>query len=93
MTPATHGAACLDFPNQRRSSHVQVPDAQANTGFGERLTALRKVAGFEGQGKQRARSKQGPASKLEQQVESIAKLPKARQRFVSEMLETVLAQH
>lgn len=46
-----------------------------------------------GQGKQPARSKRGPASKLEQQIEAIAKLPKARQRFVSEMLDTVLAQH
>lgn len=46
-----------------------------------------------GQGKQPARSKRGPASKLEQQIEVIAKLPKARQRFVSEMLDTVLAQH
>jgi transcriptional regulator with XRE-family HTH domain len=46
-----------------------------------------------GQGKQPARSKRGPASKLEQQIEAISKLPKARQRFVSEMLDTVLAQH
>lgn len=46
-----------------------------------------------GQTKPAARSKRGPASKLEQQLEAITKLPKARQRFVSEMLDTVLAQH
>lgn len=36
--------------------------------------------------------KRGPASKLQQQVEAIAMLPKAKQRFVVEMLDTVLAQ-
>jgi transcriptional regulator with XRE-family HTH domain len=50
LTPSTHGAACLDFPKQQGSSRVgkriQVPDAEANSGFGERLTALRKAAGF-----------------------------------------------
>lgn len=37
-------------------------------------------------------SKGGPSSKLQQQIEAISQLPKARQRFVSEMLDTVLAQ-
>lgn len=46
-----------------------------------------------GEGKQAARSKRGPAPKWEQQIEAISKLPRARQRFVSEMLDTVLAQH
>lgn len=40
----------------------------------------------------RTHSKRGPASKLQQQIEAIAQLPVARQRFVSEMLDTVLAQ-
>jgi transcriptional regulator with XRE-family HTH domain len=39
-----------------------------------------------------AKGKRGPASKLEQQLEQIAQLPRARQRFVIEMLETVLQQ-
>lgn len=38
------------------------------------------------------RSRRGPVPKWQQQIEAIALLPKARQRFVSEMLETVLAQ-
>ena len=37
-------------------------------------------------------SKRGPASKLQQQIEAVAQLPTARQRFVSEMLDTILAQ-
>jgi transcriptional regulator with XRE-family HTH domain len=37
-------------------------------------------------------AKRGPASRLEQQVEQIAQLPRAKQRFVIEMLDTVLAQ-
>ena len=39
------------------------------------------------------RTRRGPVSKLEQQLDAIARLPKARQRFVSQMLDTVLAQH
>ncbi len=37
-------------------------------------------------------AKRGRSPKWQQQMEAIAQLPKARQRFVSEMLETVLAQ-
>jgi hypothetical protein len=37
-----------------------------------------------------AKGKGGPASKLEQQLEQISQLPRAKQRFVIEMLETVL---
>ncbi len=38
-------------------------------------------------------AKRGPASRLQQQLDAIAQLPKSRQRFVSDMLDTVLAQH
>jgi transcriptional regulator with XRE-family HTH domain len=38
------------------------------------------------------RSKRGPVPQWQQQMEAIAQLPKARQRFVTEMLQTVLAQ-
>jgi transcriptional regulator with XRE-family HTH domain len=40
----------------------------------------------------KTRSKRGPAPKLLQHIERINQLPKAKQRFVMEMLETVLAQ-
>lgn len=36
--------------------------------------------------------KRGPAPKLQQQLERIAALPKAQQRFVMQMLDTVLQQ-
>jgi transcriptional regulator with XRE-family HTH domain len=37
-------------------------------------------------------AKRGPAPKLQQQIERIQRLPRAKQRFVMEMLDTVLAQ-
>lgn len=39
------------------------------------------------------RSKRGPPSKLERQLDAIARLPKAEQRAVSTVLSAVLAQH
>ncbi|MDB6374064.1 helix-turn-helix transcriptional regulator [Photorhabdus tasmaniensis] len=38
----------------------------------------------------RRTGKRGPNSRLEQQIEIISQLPKARQKFVSEMLDTVI---
>ena len=39
-----------------------------------------------------APAKRGPAPKLQQQIERIQQLPRAKQRFVMQMLDTVLAQ-
>jgi transcriptional regulator with XRE-family HTH domain len=39
-----------------------------------------------------ATKKRGPASQLQRSIERISELPKPKQRFVMEMLETVLAQ-
>ena len=36
--------------------------------------------------------KRGPASRLEQQIQAVAQLSKSKQQFVSQMLDTVLAQ-
>jgi transcriptional regulator with XRE-family HTH domain len=36
--------------------------------------------------------KRGPTPKLQQQLERLSRLPRAKQRFVSEMLEAVLQQ-
>jgi transcriptional regulator with XRE-family HTH domain len=41
-------------------------------------------------GAQNGTVKRGPTPKLQRQVEQISRLPKAKQRFVSELLETVL---
>lgn len=40
-----------------------------------------------------ARTRRGPASRLEQQIARVSQLPKAQQKFVMQMLDTVLAQH
>lgn len=40
----------------------------------------------------RRASKRGPAPKLQQQLEQVSQLPKAQQKFVSQMLDTVLQQ-
>ena len=37
-------------------------------------------------------AKRGPAPKLQQQIERITRLPKAQQRFVMQMIDTVLQQ-
>jgi transcriptional regulator with XRE-family HTH domain len=39
------------------------------------------------------RTRRGPPSRLEQQLNAVNRLPRARQRFVVEMLDTLLAQH
>ena len=39
-----------------------------------------------------ARGKRGPVPQWQQQMEAISRLPRARQRFVTEVLQTVLAQ-
>jgi transcriptional regulator with XRE-family HTH domain len=43
-------------------------------------------------GEQPPTAKRGPMPKLQQQMERIQRLPRARQRFVMEMIDTVLAQ-
>lgn len=37
-------------------------------------------------------AKRGPSSLLERQIEQVSQLPRAKQKFVSEMLDTVLQQ-
>jgi transcriptional regulator with XRE-family HTH domain len=43
-------------------------------------------------GSSRSAGKRGPASRLQQQIDAVARLPKTKQQFVSQMLDTVLAQ-
>jgi transcriptional regulator with XRE-family HTH domain len=40
----------------------------------------------------KASGKRGPASRLQLQLEQVSQLPKAQQKFVSQMLDTVLQQ-
>lgn len=39
-----------------------------------------------------AKKKRGPSSRLQQQIEQIQQLPRAKQKFVMEMLDTVIKQ-
>ena len=43
-------------------------------------------------GASRTAQKRGPAARLQQQIEAVSQQPKMQQRFVSQMLNTVLAQ-
>ncbi len=45
-----------------------------------------------GQPSMRVSSKRGPVSRLAQQFDAVTNLPKNEQRFVMQMLDTVLAQ-
>jgi len=45
-----------------------------------------------GSSNKRATSKRGPAPKLQQQLEQLSRLPKDKQRLVSQVIESVLAQ-
>jgi transcriptional regulator with XRE-family HTH domain len=40
----------------------------------------------------KARNKRGPAPKIQQQLERVSALPKARQRIIAEVLDSMLAQ-
>lgn len=53
-------------------------------------TSIDELVGLAHQ--QQRGGKRGPASQLERNIERISELPKSKQRFVNEMLETVLAQ-
>jgi hypothetical protein len=50
-------------------------------------------AGIRSRPAARPAGKRGPASRLQQQIDAIGQLPKAKQKFVVEMIDTVLAQH
>ena len=59
------------------------------------LLRLTKVLGVSAEtllGQQPAPGKRGPAPKLQQQLERLSRLPRTKQRFVSDMLDTVLKQ-
>ena len=59
------------------------------------LPRLAKVLGVSVEtliGEENAPAKRGPAPKLQQQIERISRLPRTQQRFVIQMLATVLAQ-
>jgi transcriptional regulator with XRE-family HTH domain len=56
------------------------------------LPPLAKFLGVTLVGETTQTRKRGPAPKLQRQLEQISQLPRAKQRFVIEMLDTVLQQ-
>src|SRR5262245_7918525 len=82
--------------SQQTLAHYEVGRVGIGTAMLPRLAELLDLSFDEllvGHPPIRLPGKRGPASRLEQQLERVSQLPKARQKFVVEMLDTVLAQH
>ena len=69
-------------------SHFAAHDSEALEVAGTLAVSLEELIGE----KNVQPAKRGPAPKLQQQIERIQQLPRSKQRFVIEMLDTVLAQ-
>jgi len=91
-----------DITQVQVAEHLGVSQQTANayeTGYRRiPVSALPPLARFLGVsldelvGETAQAKKRGPAPKLQQQLEQISQLPRAKQRFVIEMLDTVLQQ-
>jgi len=83
---------------QQTLAHYEVGRARLPVSMLPTLTRLLTLSLDElmGQGPQpasaRRGSRRGPVSRLHQQIDAVEQLPKTKQQFVSQMLETVLAQ-
>lgn len=67
---------------RRRPSAALIPELARIFG-----TSVEELIGLE-----QDRRKPGPTPRLQQQIEQLQRLPKAKQKFVSEFLETILQQ-
>lgn len=82
--------------SQQTLAHYEVGRVGVGAPLLPRLAELLDLSFDEillGQPTIRLPGKRGPASRLEQQLDAIARLPKAEQRAVSTVLAAVLAQH
>lgn len=82
--------------SQQTLAHYEVGRVGVGAAMLPRLAELLDLSFDEiltGQPTVRIPGKRGPASRIEQQLDAIAKLPKGEQRFISKMLDSVLAQH
>jgi transcriptional regulator with XRE-family HTH domain len=82
--------------SQQTLAHYEVGRVGVGAPMLPRLAELLDLSFDEiltGQPTIRLPGKRGPASRLEQQLDAIARLPKAEQRAVSTVLAAVLAQH
>lgn len=67
---------------RRRPSAALIPELAAALGV-----SIEELIGLDS-----AKRKPGPTPKLQQQIEQLQRLPKPKQKFVSEFLDTVLQQ-
>lgn len=79
---------------QQTLGHYEMARLRVPASMLPQLAQIFKVGVDEliGTPQQKTRSKRGPASVLQQHMERISQLPRQKQKFVIEMLETVLAQ-
>jgi len=78
--------------SQQTVAHYETARLRVPTSLLPRLAAVFGVSVDTLLGVASKSGKRGPTSQLQRHVERISQLPKPKQRFVIEMLETVLAQ-
>lgn len=81
----------LGIPQQTYANY-EVARARPPVSMLPQLGRLFGVSMDELLGLANGRGKRGPAPKFQKQLERVSQLPKAQQRFVEQMLDTVLAQ-
>lgn len=77
---------------QQTYAHYEVGRLRMPASLLPRLAQLFGVAVDELVGLQNSAGKRGPTPKLQQQIEKLSRLPKAKQKTVMEMIEGVLSQ-
>jgi transcriptional regulator with XRE-family HTH domain len=80
--------------SQQTMAHYEVGRLRVPVSMLPELSEVLAVSFEEllGNAPEAGKGKRGPASKLQQQIEQVRHLPRTKQKFVSEMLETVLKQ-
>jgi transcriptional regulator with XRE-family HTH domain len=78
--------------SQQQVAHIEVARRRVPVSLLPALAKALAIPVEELLGEGRRPSKRGPTPKLQQKLERIAQLPRARQRFVLEMLDAALQQ-
>jgi len=79
--------SCVSFPASFEIGRRRVPVSLLPALARALAVSVEELIGEQGKP-----AKRGPAPKLQQQLELITRLPKAQQRFVMQMLDTVIQQ-
>ena len=77
---------------QQTLAHYEVGSARMPVSIVPTFATLYGVGADELLGLQNGTGKRGPTPQLQQKIERLSRLPKAKQKFVLEMLDGVLAQ-